>query len=324
MDEIFTPDALERLHAVGEVIWARDEPMPEERFLAEVVSADAVVFGGWRHGPRALDNTPRLRALLEVAGGHLHGELGYDAALRRDLLVGSCAPAFADVVAEMALSLALDATRGVATADRRMRAATERWLHDGNTHNTSLFGSTVGFIGCGGISRSLHSLLEPFRVDVLGYDPPMADEQLRARNITPTSLTKIFDRADVLFVLASPTPENRGLVSRELMERLTPTQVLVVISRAHLVDFDALTELVTEGAFKAGVDVFPTEPLPADHPIRSAAGATLVPHIAGALPSALTLIGQLIVDDLERLFAGGTPTRMQYLDPDNYRGLLQV
>lgn len=324
MNEIFTPDALARLNDLAEVIWARDDPIGEAQFLQAVASADAVVFGEWRHGRLGLDAAPRLRAVLEVAGGHEHPGLDYVECLRRNIHVGSCAPAFADVVAEMALSLALAAVRGVTRADREMRRASEHWLHDGNRGNTTLRGATIGFVGCGGISRSLHEYLRPFDVTVLGFDPPIPDEELERREITPTPLSTIFERADVVFVLAAPTPENRGLVSAELMELLAPTQSLIIVSRAHLVDFEALTRLVLADRFKVATDVFPAEPLPADHPIRAAESAVLVPHIAGALPTALTLIGDMVVDDLTRIFADEEPRRMQYLHPWNAEGLVQL
>jgi len=324
MEEIFTPVALDRLGYLADVVWARDDPMPTDRFLAEVSSANAVVFGEWRHDRAGLDAGTSLQALLEVAGGHAHPGLDYDECLRRELLLGSCAPAFGDVVAEMALTLALTALRGVVRADGDMRVGRERWLHEGNRNNTSLFGATIGLVGCGGIASSLQRLLRPFDVDVLGYDPPIPDRILGERDITPTPLEEMFEQAEVLFVLAAPTPENRGLVSASLMERLQPAQALVIVSRAHLVDFEALTCLVADSRFKVGIDVYPNEPLPSDHPIRSAEAAICVPHLAGALPSALTMIGDMVVDDLEQIFNSRQPTRMQYLQTENAVGLRQV
>ncbi|MGI9609749.1 MAG: hypothetical protein ACR2NL_05590, partial [Acidimicrobiia bacterium] len=104
--EIFDPETLERLHSIGDVVWARDEPMPSADFVAEVASADAVIFGEWRHGLAGLDAAgPRLTALLEVAGGHEHRDLDYTSALERGIHIGSCAPAFGPVVAEMGIGL---------------------------------------------------------------------------------------------------------------------------------------------------------------------------------------------------------------------------
>lgn len=325
MDEIFDRATLERLHGSYDVIWGRDAEMPSELFSAELRSADAVVFGTWPTESAPVENSgDRLRALLEVAGGHEHVGIDYRECLERGLYVGSCAPAFAPAVAEMALALALAVRRGVAAADRRMRNATELWLHDENRDNASLLGAVVGFVGCGGISSRLQDLLVPFGVEILGYDPPIHDEDLFDRGVVPTDLESIFDRADVVFVLAAPTPDNRGLVSAGLMERLDERQTLVLVSRAHLVDFDALTAFVSAGRFRAALDVYPVEPLPVDHPIRRVEHAICTPHIAGALPSTLHRIGELVVDDLDAIFDDRTPERMQYLTVANYDGLVQT
>ena len=325
MDEIFDEPTRDRLFATAEIAWARDEPMPTASFLAEVATADAVVFGEWRHGGAGLDAVgDRLVALLEVAGGHEHVGLDYRQALDRGIRIGSCAPAFGPVVAEMGLALALASVRGVAEADRAMRSRSEAWLHEGNSDNTTLLSATVGFVGCGGISHHLQALLEPFDVTVLGYDPPQPASVLRQRGIVPASLEIIFDEARVVFVLAAPNPGNRGLIDARLLERLGPGRSLVVLSRGSLVDFDAATEIATRRGFRLATDVYPVEPLPGDHQLRDCSQALMVPHLAGALPQALHAIGSAVVDDLQAIFEGGAPTRMQYLDASNAEALLQV
>jgi phosphoglycerate dehydrogenase-like enzyme len=123
----------------------------------------------------------------------------------------------------------------------------------------------------------------------------------------------------VIFVLAVPSVENKALLSRSLLERIQPGAVLVLISRAHVVDFEALTELVLAGRFKAAIDVFPVEPLPMDHPIRQAPGAVLSAHRAGAVEEGLWEIGQMVVDDLEAIVRGLPPQRLQAAQPELIR-----
>ena len=323
MDEIFDQPTLGRLTDLADIIWGRDGPMPPEAFREAITNVDAIVFGTWHFGPDGLRNAgPSLRVVLEVAGGHRHPDLDYDYLFERAIPVGSCAPAFGPAVAEMALAHTLAVSRRVAASDRAFRTGSERYLHDGNVGAFSLHGATVGFVGCGGLARSLQALLEPFGPAIVGYDPWISVAELRDRGIRPvSSLEEIMGVCDVVYVLAVPTPDNRHMISRELLERLRTLDVLVLISRAHVVDFDALTELVLEGRFRAGIDVFPEEPLPADHPIRTAEGAVLTAHLAGALPDALRDIGRMVVDDLEAVFAGRPPTRMQYATPALRHGL---
>ncbi|MEL6985733.1 MAG: NAD(P)-dependent oxidoreductase, partial [Actinomycetota bacterium] len=164
----------------------------------------------------------------------------------------------------------------------------------------------------------------PFDVELLGYDPPMPRSAMEARGIQPRSLPSIFATADVIFVLAAPTPENVGIVDAELLAALRSDQCVIVLSRASLIDVEELVRRSTERGFRFGIDVFPVEPIPADDPIRSAPNAVLSPHLAGALPPALQTIGRMVADDIEALAAGLTPTAMQYLDPTNNAGLRQT
>ena len=106
------------------------------------------------------------------------------------------------------------------------------------------------------------------------------------------------------------------MISRPLLERIRPCAVFVLISRAHVVDFDALTELVLAGRFRAAIDVFPQEPLAPDHPIRRASGAVLSAHRAGSVQEGLWTIGEMVVDDLEAIVQGLPPRRLQLAEPE--------
>ena len=317
VSEIFSATDRARLDELVDVVWGRDDPMPAAAFAAAVPDATAVVFGTWTFGPDALRPAgTELKALLEVAGGFRHDDLDYAWCFEHGVAVGSCAPAFGPAVAEMALAMTLGASRGIAEGDRAFRDGSERYLHEGCERAFLLYGATVGFVGCGGLARSLQPLLEPFGVTILGFDPWVDPEALRGRGIEPVDLGTLVETADVIYVLAAPTAANRAMLNRSLLERIRPEAVLVLISRAHLVDFAALTDLVLEGRFRTAIDVFPEEPVPLDHPIRRAENAVLSAHRAGALPDALRTIGRLVVQDLEAILRGAPPPAMQYATPE--------
>lgn len=315
MDEIFNPDDLTRLRATAEVVWARDEPMPLDAAREALRSAVAVVCGTWRYGDEALAEATRLRAILTVSGA-FPVEFDYAQCFARSIRVLSAATAFGPQVAELALGLAIAAGRDIVAADRAMRAGEERWLHAGNADTFLLFGKRVGFIGYGGLGRALRPLLTPFGCPIAVHDPWLGDGYLRSQGLEPTDLPTLLETSRVIFVLAVPSGENRALLSRELLARIRPGSVLVLISRAHVVDFDALTEFVLAGRFRAAIDVFPVEPLPPEHPIRRAPGAILSAHRAGSVPEGLRDIGRLVVDDLEAIVRGLPPQRLQQAAPE--------
>ncbi len=315
MDDIFTADDVKRLRDLVDVVWGRDDTMPLEEFAASLPEAFAVVSAGWRYGD-VLDDAPNLRAILTVSGGW-PPELDYARCFERGIRVLSAAPAFAEAVAEMALALALASSRDLVSEDRIVRAGGERWLSSADRLGTFLLsGKRIGFVGFGNIGRRLRALIEPFGCEVCAYDPWLTDAYLQDERVEPTTLRQLLESSRVIFVLATPTSENRALLSRELLELVRPDAVLVLVSRAHVVDFEALTELVLDGRFRAAIDVFPTEPLEVAHPIRTAPEAVLSPHRAGLVQEALWEIGERVVDDLEALVNGLPPRRLQAADPE--------
>jgi phosphoglycerate dehydrogenase-like enzyme len=220
------------------------------------------------------------------------------------------------MVAEMALGMAIAAGRQIVRNHVVFSQGQEKWLHAGNVDTFTLYGQTVGFIGFGGLARCLKPLLAPFGCPILAYDPWLPPTYLANQGVTPVDLHTLLEMSKVLFVLAIPSAENKALLDHAHLSRIQQDAVFVLISRSHVVDFDALTALVTAGRFRAAIDVFPQEPLPLDHPIRQAPNVILSAHLAGSVPKDLRNIGRMVVDDLEAMIAGLPPLAMQVAQPE--------
>lgn len=309
VDEIFSESDQRRLRDTVQVVWARDEPMPDDQAAEALETAEFVVCSGWRYG-ELHGRFPRLRAIIDVAGGLPRG-LDYQEAYARGIHVLTAAPGFGRQVAEMSLGLALASCREIAIGDRALREGRERYMHHGNETTFMLFDKPIGIIGYGAIAQALHPLLVPFGGTISAYDPWLGDGYLRSRGVRPVGLEELLRESRFVFVLAAPSSENKALLDRAHLELLRPDAVLLLISRAHVVDFDALTDLLAQGRFRAGIDVFPEEPLPADHPIRRLDSAVLSAHRAGSLRDGMWDLGALVVDDLEMLARGLPPRRLQ-------------
>ncbi len=314
MANIFTREDLERLQNTAEVVWARDDPMPAgeiEKIRGEIA---AIITGEWRYGD--VSRFPNLRAVLEVGGGFPSAAaLDYEKCFSRSIRVLSCAPAFGPAVAEMGLALALACSRQVAWTDSAFRGGEPNWSH---THFETelgtpftLYGKQVGFIGFGGLARSLKPLLEPFNCLIQAYDPWLTDVYLRTQGVSPVDLDTLLGTSRIIFVLAIPSASNRALLDRQKLSLIREGAVLLLLSRAHIVDFEALTEKLAQGWFCAGIDVFPEEPLPKDHTIRDLRNVVLSSHRAGAIGDALLNIGRMVTNDIEAICKGLVPREMQ-------------
>jgi phosphoglycerate dehydrogenase-like enzyme len=169
------------------------------------------------------------------------------------------------------------------------------------------------------LARSLQPLLAPFHCPIQVYDPWLTPAFLRSQGVTPVDLDTLLATSRFIFVLAVPAASNMALLSREKLSLIRPDAVFLLMSRSHVVDFDALTELLAEGRFRAGIDVFPEEPLPKEHPIHRVQHAVLSSHRAGAIGEALLNVGHIVADDLESLCQGLMPQKMQVAQPEFIR-----
>ena len=322
MANLFSAEDLARLRDAAEVCWARDEPMPEaeiEKVREEVV---AIITTQWRHGD--IGRFANIRAVLEVGGVFPSAkDLDYATYFSRGIRVLSCAPAFGPAVAEMGLALALACSRQIAWNDAALRGDEPDWSRTsfeteiGSTF--TLYGKTAGFIGFGGLARSLKPLLGPFKCPIQVYDPWLTDSYLRTHGVTPVDLDTLLRTSRLIFVMAVPSTSNRAMLDRAKLSLIRENAVFLLLSRAHVVDFDALTEMLEQGRFRAGIDVFPEEPLPRDHPIRKVRHAVLSPHRAGSTGEGLRNIGRIVTNDIEAICQGLVPQEMQVAQPEFIR-----
>lgn len=308
------PHPNDRIFSAGSLAALRDrfaivEPTDEAALDAWLPRAFAIV--GQPDLPRErLRAATRLRAVLNVEG-NFYPNVDYQACFEQGVYVLGCGPAYAQAVAEYALGLALDLARGISREDRAFRAGSERYVAAGNGDAVLLRHADVGLVGFGNLGRALHPLLAPFHPTIRVYDPWLPDSVLRRYEVIPAGLDETLSHSQFLFVLATVTEQSHHLLGPAQLDRVPAGGRLIVISRAPVVDFPALLERVAAGRFTAGIDVWPDEPVPADHPARTMEGLVLSAHRAGGIPAAFREIGDMVLDDLTLIAAGLPPARMQ-------------
>jgi phosphoglycerate dehydrogenase-like enzyme len=312
---IFTSEDWRRLHALVDVIGSGSANAVEARVVDECLARLTAVIGQTPLPAARLERAKSLRAIFNVEGNFLPN-VDYAQCFARGIRVAAAAPAFAAPVAEYALALTLDLLRGVTRGERDFRDGREAYGWRGNRDAASLFGAEVGVIGYGNIGRALVPLLAPFRCRIRIHDPWLPDAVIAEQGAHAASLHELLERSRVVIVLAAATHENRHFIGAAELARMPAGSKLVLLSRAHVVDFAALIDAATRGRIEAAIDVFPDEPVMADDPIRGAPGVLLSAHRAGGLDSALKTIGAMVVDDLDLVLRGLPPVRLQMAQPE--------
>jgi phosphoglycerate dehydrogenase-like enzyme len=308
---IFTPATRAALEAEFDIVDIEGRP---DRVDDALPGAFALV-GQPDLPAERLDAAPQLRAVLNVEG-NFYPNVDYARCFARGIHVLGCGPAYAQAVAEYALGLALDLARGISREDRAFRAGRERYVAEGNADAVLLRGADVGLIGFGNLGRALRPLLEPFRCTVRCYDPWLPEAVLAQHGVAAAELDELLLASRFVFVLATVTSESERLLDAERLDLLAPEARLVLVSRAPVVDFEALLDRAESGALLAGIDVWPEEPMPRDHRARSIDGLVLSAHRAGGIPAAFADVGQMVLDDLRLIARGLPPVRMQPAAPE--------
>jgi len=309
VEMLFSASDLERLKSLLNLTVWTGSPMPADQ--VEQHLPDVSVIIGQTALPRErLERARRLKTIVNVEG-NFPPNIDYEYCFVHGIHVLNGGVAFGPAVAEMALGLALALARGIPEGDRLFREGKEVYGRLSNQTSFLLSGAEVGFIGFGNLGRALRKLLEPFRCRIRVYDPWLSARWLAEFGMTPSSLEELLASSQIVFVLAGVTIDNRAMLDKGKLDLMPKGACLVLVSRAALVDFDALTEKLAAGDIRAAVDVFPEEPFAKKHPIRRLDNVILSAHRAGGLTAAYHLMGEMVVDDLDLIFRGLPPVRLQ-------------
>ncbi len=198
--------------------------------------------------------------------------------------------------AELGVGLILASQRGIDAFARAMPQGA--WLH---SRRASLADRSVLIVGAGGVARALRDRLLPFEVSV-----EMVGRSAREGVHAVAALPDLLGTADIVVLAVPLTDQTQGLVGVEFLARMRDGALLVNLSRGPVVDTDALVDAVASGRIRAALDVTDPEPLPSGHPLWTAPGVLISPHIGGNTTAFLPRARRLVADQLRR-FAAGQP-----------------
>ena len=237
-----------------------------------------------------LEGLPRLQLVQLLSAGAEQ----FVGRLPEGVLLCNARGAHTPATAEWAVTATLAAQRGVPFFVREQAAG--RWSP---ATFSSLVGARVLVVGAGDIGTAIGRMLTGFDVE-LTYVARTARGGVRST----ADLPQLLPHADVVIVIVPVTPETTGLVDAGFLAAMPDGALLVNASRGVVVDTDALLAELTAGRLRAALDVTEPEPLPEGHPLWSAPGLLLTPHVGGAVPDADARAAAAVTDQLTRVLAG--------------------
>jgi phosphoglycerate dehydrogenase-like enzyme len=260
--------------------------------------------------PRTLiERLPNLK-LITIVGRSLPN-LDIDAASEHGILVAHsdfAHPRFRalrDATPEFTWGLLIATVRSLAEEHRRMREGA--WQ---TTVGMTLSGKTLGLIGLGRIGTRMAEYAKVFGMDVIAWSQNLTEEAAAAVGVRRAEKAALFTESDVVSIHVVLSERTRGLVGEAELALMKPQAYLINTSRGPIVDEGALiAALKAERIAGAGLDVFDTEPLPSDHPLRLLPNVTLSPHLGYVTRE---MLGAFYSDTVEAVVAwlDGSPIRI--------------
>lgn len=299
------PRASEMLAGAGElrVASALDpRTLEEEGRRSDIVIVRAPL-------PAALfADAPRLRAAIRHGAGL--DMIPVEAATEAGVLVANVPAVNARSVAEHVFFVTMALLRRFRMMDRDLRA--KGWLagREHSDRTQELAGRTLGVIGFGNVGKAVVEIASHgfgLPVIVNSRNPKSLPEDVRFATVD-----ELVAEADIVVLSCPLTPLTAGLLSRERIRRMRPGSLLVNVSRGAVVDDGALIEALREGRIGgAALDVFVTQPLPADHPYFSFDNVIVTPHMAGITEQSMMRMGLGAAGETLRVLANHLPLNLR-------------
>jgi len=296
--------AWEELGDAVDVTVFSDHVADEENLADRLVAFSVVLAMRERTAfPRSvLERLPGLRLLVTTGMGNAAIDL---AAARDQGVVVSGTGGLGPPTAELTWALILGLTRHIVAEDHSIREG--GWQR---SVGADLAGATLGVVGLGRLGSRVAEIGLAFGMDVMAWSQNLQSETAQARGVRAVSKDELFRTADVITIHLQLSERTRGLITKDDLALLKPTSYIVNTSRGPIIDEEALLAALWRGQLAgAGLDVFDVEPLPTDHPLRSAPRTLLTPHIGYATDGTYRIFYREAIEDIAA-FLSGHPVRV--------------
>ena len=302
-DSFFSEEQRVSLERLGCVEWNANAEQYGEEELAEKLRGVDICISGWGNTPfheKTLKYADKLKLIAHI-GGSVRPMVG-DAAFERGIRVCSGNRVFAESVAEGVLAYMLCSLRRIGEYEARMAAG--EWPSLIGTRG--LLGRSVGLVGYGMIAEYLVKFLKPFGCRIMVSSRHISAEELAEAGIEAAAAEEIFRTCDVVSLHSSLTARTKHSIGADLLNSMKDGALLVNTARGALIDEEALVLVLQERPVWAALDVFETEPLPMDSPLRECERVLLMPHAAGPTADRRYVVTSHVLDDIGR-FLNGEP-----------------
>jgi len=291
---------LERLQPYGDVTVHETRPGSFEEKIERIRDAQVIINSRgivtWRE--RELRTLPELRMITTCSIGT--DMIDLEVAKELGIVVSNQPGRTAPVVAEHMFGLMFALAKRAAFQTAAMKAG--RWTR---MMNLMLQDKVLGIVGTGHIGAEMARLGKAIGMEVIAWTFHPSEERARKLGVRFVELEELLRSADVVSLHVRLTDDTRHLIGRRELGLMKENALLLNGARGDVVDIDALVDALNAGRLGgAGLDVYPQEPLPADHPILACGQVVLTPHMADQTAEGVELLNEGAVDNVIAFLEG--------------------
>ncbi|MGH7230458.1 MAG: phosphoglycerate dehydrogenase [Nitrospiraceae bacterium] len=276
--------------------------LPKEELLKEIRQYDGLIV---RSATKVTSDVIAAADRLKVVGRAGSGLDNVDthAATRRGIVVMNTPGGNTVTTAEHTMAMIFAMTRRIPQATASMK--TGKWEKE-RFMGVELYNKTLGIVGIGQIGGYLTKLAQGMSMNVIAYDPYLAEERARKMGVEIVELADLFRRADVISVHTPLTAETKSLINADAIKQMKPGVMIVNCARGGIVnEADLVEALKTKKVAAAAFDVFEEEPITSGHPLLSLDNFICTPHIGASTTEAQENVAVGIAEQIVDYFTKG-------------------
>jgi D-3-phosphoglycerate dehydrogenase len=260
-----------------------------------------IVRSGTKVSAEVIAAADRLKVVGRAGSGL--DNVDTQAATRRGIVVMNTPGGNTVTTAEHTMAMIFAMTRRIPQATASTKGG--KWEKE-RFMGVELYNKTLGVVGMGQIGGYLTKLAQGVGMNVIGYDPYLAEERAQKMGVEVVTLPELFRRADIISVHTPLTPETRSLINAQAIEQMKPGVMIVNCARGGVVhEADLFEALKSKRVGAAAFDVFEQEPVKPDHPLLTLDNFICTPHIGAQTGEAQENVALGIAEQIVDYFTKG-------------------
>lgn len=278
----------------------------EADLIEQAADADAVLTYGAHMTRSVMEKLPNCRVIVRYGIGY--DTVDVDAATDNNILVVNIPGFCTEEVSNHAIALILACSKKIVMLNNILKQ--QGWMEAVQVQSpmASIYGQTLGIIGCGNIGRMTARKARCFGFRIIGFDPYVDKSKARESGIDLVALDEVLKESDYISVHTVLNGETRHLIGAKEFGKMKPTACFINTSRGAVVDEPALIEALREKIIAgAALDVFEKEPVDPGNPLLKMDNVIVLPHTASFSDDAFSRLRTCVGQEAARVLSGRWP-----------------